>query len=820
VLRHGLATLLFSAIAASSGTTSAFVWPNKVELIERELSDRDPGLRRRAAQRLHELPGKVARRLMPKAMADPDPEVRLFAAEAARELDIQGAGDLVIGWLNDPERRVRLAAAELLRESPSSGAIAPLGRVLSDPDPAVRSAAADALGASGLKEAGLPLLGHLDDSAPNVRRAVIAALARLRDQRAIVPLIGKIQDAQPSVRRAVSRALGQLGDARATSALVLALRDSDESVRVAALEALAQLADKSAALAVVSLLREDDRPSVRAAALSALAAIPSTEGVDALMNALASDDPEAEESPVRKALSTVGDRALKRLLDCLVGQPAPALADGCALSLAETRSERAPAAIADALHRGVVRTRAALRALGRLGSPASVPVVLEYLIDPDPFVRRSAIDAAGALLDPQRPDGRAVEPIARALDRAGSDKTERAALTILLGKAGSPRAVARLMPMAEHTDDPTLRVIALDALGQLGPAGQDGALLKSLDADEPAVRLAAAIALRRSAAGASARVLLDRLDRAAEQDRAAITIALGGAFARTRDPRDLARGERLLAMSREGERDALIEALGRSTLVVDRLAAFADKSGSMADRAKVAEAFGAHPTAIGALRKLATDADTSVRANAVWALGSSGGRAELPALSVLLRDRDVAVAGNAAAALGRIAARVQASVAGPLCGALSDSRSYVRANALSALRVAKTRCAKGEESVLLSRDRSEVVRRGAAALLTTVPGASPASDRAALSRCTEEDPSGSVAAACSEAPARSAKGIEPISVFVIPSGESSPQPRVPFALVLANGLMRLGVTDRRGSVFEPAAPRGYVSLAVPAPLAK
>ena len=820
MLRHGLATLLFLAVGMGSESASAFVWPNKVELIERELGDRDPGLRRRAAQRLHELPVKVARRLMPKAMADPDPEVRLHAAEAARELDLQGAGELVIGWLNDPERRVRLAAAELLSKSPNAGAIAPLGRVLSDPDPAVRSAAADALGASGLKEAGLPLLGHLDDSVPNVRRAVIAALARLRDQRAIVPLIGKIQDTQPSVRRAVARALGQLADARATSALVLALRDSDESVRVAALEALAQLTDKSAALAVVALLREDDRPAVRAAALAALAAIPSSEGVDALMSALASDDPEADDSPVRKALSTVGDRASKRLLDCLVGQPAPALADGCALALADAGNSRAGAAIADALQRGVVRTRAALRALGRLGNPASVPVVLEYLVDPDPFVRKSAVDAAGALLDPQRPDGRAVEPIARALDRAGSDKTERAALIALLGKTGSPRAVARLMPLAEHTDDPALRIVALEALGQLGSAGQDRALLAGLDAEEPPVRLAAAIALRRSASGASARVLLDRLDRAAEQDRAAITIALAGAFERTRDPRDLARGERLLVMSREGERDALIEALGRSALGVERLLTFVEKSGNSSDRAKVAEALGAHATAVALLRKLTADSDSSVRANAVWALGTGGSAAELPVLAAALRDRDVAVAGNAAAALGRIAARTRAPVASFLCGALADTRSYVRANALSALRVAKSRCPKAEELALLSRDRSEVVRRDAAELVASVPGPSAAADRAALARCAEEDPSGSVAATCSEPPRRDTKGTEPISVFVIPNGESSPQPRVPFALVLANGLMRLGVTDRRGSVFEPTAPRGYVSLAVPAPLAK
>ena len=45
-------------------------------------------------------------------------------------------------------------------------------------------------------------------------------------------------------------------------------------------------------------------------------------------------------------------------------------------------------------------------------------------------------------------------------------------------------------------------------------------------------------------------------------------------------------------------------------------------------------------------------------------------------------------------------------------------------------------------------------------------------------------------------------------------------PRAPFALVLPDGLMRLGVTDRRGALFEQAAPRGEVMLEVPAPLAR
>jgi len=57
-------------------------------------------------------------------------------------------------------------------------------------------------------------------------------------------------------------------------------------------------------------------------------------------------------------------------------------------------------------------------------------------------------------------------------------------------------------------------------------------------------------------------------------------------------------------------------------------------------------------------------------------------------------------------------------------------------------------------------------------------------------------------------------------VYVVPSGESSPAERVPFALVRGDGLVRFGLSDRRGEVFEHDAPRGFVALDVPAPLAE
>jgi HEAT repeat protein len=813
----------FLALALCVGGQSAraFIWPNTVERIERQLQAADPASRREAATRLVELPPPVARRLVPPALRDPDADVRLAAVEAAVRLRLKSETDQVVAWLSATDRRLRLAAAGFLRAMPSTRAISGLGRVLGDPDPQVRIAAAEALGASGSREAAMPLLAHLDDSMPDVQRAVIAALGRLGDRSAVVPLIGKVQHPRSTVRLSVAQALGRLGDPRAASALVLALRDDDDDVRVAALEALGGLRSNAATLAIISVLRAGAAGEVRVAALEALARIGSAEGLDALLDALGGEEPNGGTSDVRDALVQMGDRAIPRLLACLVGQPAPALADGCALVLGALEAKQAPAAVTEALRRGVIRPPAALRALAAVGNPQSLPTALEYLADPEPQVRRAAIDAAAELLDPTRPDGRAVDPIRRALDMARGSRAEQVALISLLGRTGSPRAAMLLIPIAREADSAALRIAAIEALGMVGPAGQDSALLQALEAEQAGVRLAAAVALRRCATGATARVLLDRLEFAAEQDRAATAIALAGALSRSRSRESLTRALRLMLTSRGAERDALIEAIGQvpGAEATRRLAAHAAGAASLADRAKVAEALAAHPEATSALLRLATDVDGSVRANAVWSLGAVATASQVARVAAALRDRDVAVAGNAAAALGRIGARSRASVRPQLCEALQDPRAYVRANALLGLAVAGERCHAGLARDLLRNDPAPIVRRAAARLLKLVPDSSTDEDGAALRACSEEEPHGSVAAVCDGDPPEVPNGTEPVLVYVVPLGATSPIARAPFALVRADGLMRLGITDRRGMLLEHDAPRGEIWLEVPAPLA-
>ena len=742
---------LIGLLLVASVPARAALWPSSALRVEKDLHSQDVEVRRRAAQALRDLPSSSAARLASAALDDGDVDVRLDALDACLSARLPGLGDRLVPWLSDGERRLRLAAAEALSDSPSLRAVPALGRALGDADPGVRSAAALALGKSGAAEAALALLGHLDDSSPEVRRDVALSLGDLGDARAVVPLIGKIQDARPLVRAAVAEALAQLGDARAVSALVLSLHDADESVRVAALGALARIAEPSAVPSIAALLPSGS-DAVHAAALDALSRIPSAAATKALIDELHGDRPGGTRSEAARALGRSGSLALPALTACLNTESDPDRLGGCALAIGEGHDAQGATTIQAALRRGVLPALPALLALSELRAPESLPAVLEYLADPDGLVRRAARLASKALLDPRRPDGRAVEPLAHALFAARDDRAELTELLDLLGQTGSPRAALVLLPYASDGDDVVARAHAVSALGFLGDAGQAPTLLHALD-DEASgsVRLAAALALGRLTLTGRALPLLERLAHANETERPLLALALSGTLAHERDPAVSEKLANLLQRAQGAERDTLIELFGRlpTPAATERLSQFALRPAATADRAKFAEALAGQPAERARLAPLLRDPSASVRANAAWSLGEVGQVADRGALEVALSDSDVKVAGNALQALARIALRAHASIAVQACSRLGDARPMMRGLALRALRLTGERCEHAEDSAALARDRSEFVRQSAAALLRDVPQSK--LDALALIRARDRDPSGAVAAEC-EAP--------------------------------------------------------------------
>jgi HEAT repeat protein len=847
----GAGVLSLGLLAPSA---SATVWPSSHERVADALDSGDLTERRRAASRLSTLPPALAKTLAVRAIRDGDPEVRIYGARAAAALGVDKAGDEVIGWLQNRDARLRLAACELIEASPTPQSIQALARVLGDAKASVRKAAATAMGGSGLADAVGPLLGHLDDGSGAVRFEVVRALGRIGDKRAVVPLVSKLQDQRTEVRREAARALGRLGDERASATLMLALQDKEVAVRVQALDALGRLGVRDATTAIAALLENQSasgqagRGPVRDAALRALGRIGDSQGIRLLVRALESEGPTVDQSrpsPVREALALAGEPAVEALLATLEASPSRRLASAAVLALAELNATRARGAIVRAARRGVVELDAGLRALGALGDSAALPFVLEHVDDVDAQVRHTVVTVAARLLDPKNPDGRAVDVVRERARDLTAPLGERMALVRLLGRTGSPAARDLLLSLAKSK--PTaLRIEVMSALGELGVEGRevDAVLLEALTDPSPRLRMTAAGALGLVGRDAAASELLHRLDVSAEQDRAAIGMALSAVLGRSTQPAIVDRVTKALASATGPSRDALIEGLGRmGQPAAVTLLGEIGKSPNPDDRRKVAEALGSSSRSSSSASSSGTgasaaeralvasvgDADPTVRANAAWSLGKVGGAASVTALVQLVGDLDVAVAGNASVALGRVAARgtTAPSIGPALCKASEDFRSYVRAGALVALRgLPAATCPAASVRRLLHRDRSWRARAAAADLLWRVSSDANVSEQErqlasrALWRCAVEDRDASVAERCDERPRPTAPERDDVLVFVVSDGKTEPTARAPFALVLADGSMRLGVADRRGAAFEAGAPAGTLELAVPAALAQ
>jgi HEAT repeat protein len=806
-----------------SGRSSAFEWPDVAARVERDLSAPDAATRRVAARDLRTLGRARGVPLTMAALGDADDDVRIFAAEAAIRLRASEATDIVVGWLNAPSPRLRREACAVTRALPDPRAVPALARTLGDSDPEVRLAAADALGHQRSADAVAPLLGRLDDSTPAVRIALVAALARLGDPRAVVPLVGKIEDSSADVRQTVARALGDLGDVRASSALVLALRDPSADVQREALVALGRLRATDAIDAIAPFVSERSS-ALRVSALEALGRMATADAVRVLIGALGVGDdasPAQERSAVRDALVNVGDavvaplRAL--LLPVQAAPPSAASASSAAWVLGALRAHSEAAAIVIALRRGVLPAAAALHALAGAGTSAEMPVVLEFLADASPTVRSEAIEATLALLDPASPDGRAVEPLAAALRDPRPSPEQRARLVEALGRTGAARAGALLVQIVNGHDG-RIRLSAIDALGDLGAGGADAALVEALASPDADVRLHAAIALSETGGATARDALVARLDGGRELDRPTLLTALGGVLARAPTDAAVAKLSSLLAVAAGPEWDADLEALGRAHLAsVGRTLADAARSEEPSDRSTAASLCAAQndgpgePAALATVRSLLrSDADGRVRAQAAWALGTLGDARDLPRLEATARAPDPVAAANATAAFARIAGRSHIpGSAGVLCALATDTRAWVRANALAGLALAGARCPGGTlERTALAEDSSEQVRAAAARAVSLEPRAE---DLVALDRCAHSDVSGLVAARCRTRPLPPSR-THAVLVFVVPDRGDLPGPGAPYALLLADGLLRAGTADRRGAVFDPVTPEGFVTL--------
>ncbi len=793
-----LAVLLVSAQRAD-----ALIWPSRIDRTAEILAHGRPEAKRIAVARLGDVRTEAGERLVRLALADQDPMTRLVAARIAERwrLDVS---EMVIAWLDGSEPMLHGAAVRLLTVNPMA-AIPGLGRALSDSDPELRRLAARALGRQPASEAASVLLGNLDDPEPSVRVAVVEALSRLEDPRAGLALAARYGDSDARVRHALVGALDRLGDAGQVGVLGLALRDRDPGVRARAALAVGRWGDESSVVELASLLTAGEPPAVVEGAAVALARRGNAAAVRVLFQGLQRVDAPKAVVAVMGQLR-VGDSSPRdELLECL-RDPRSSHVERC---LPVVGAIAVPlSALTRCLSDPGIFPPLVLDAIGRTPSEGAVPIVLTYLSHPDPNLREAAYRSLASLLEQGTQGGLAVDPLLERLVSLSPDDPDRVPILRLLGLTGSPRAIG-VLSVEAAVRPPTMAALA--AVESLGRLGQGGLLLRALDSADGRMRAAAALALFRIQDPLTAGPLLERLERRGSQRHNDVLFALSGALVEVQNPSVLQRAVAWLRRAPGPHREALLVGMARNANK-EALEALGDWPVWMSglDRAKLAEALGGGDRSEALLLLLARDARVEVRANTAWSLGRLGDKSSIVVLRRLAGDPSIAVAANALIALGRVAARTGYSARSELCQRLTDRAVVLRGAALMGLRVAGYRCPDGRERQLLVDDPSAPVRQAAAWLIAG--DRQEKADQVVLDACRAEETNPLVAKACAPWTPRLKQKVEPVSIQVTGYGATLPQPRLDYALLRADGTVRLGWADRQGSIFEPEAPAGNLSL--------
>jgi cellulose synthase operon protein C len=816
-----------------------FEWEGRLGRLQRELQEANPARRREVVRLLASYPAHAVREPLLASLSDPDAGVRAEAAEAVGRVRLDEAVPVLLDWLGDADADVRTGAAIALGRIGTARAVAPLVRLLGDTRPEVRKASVSALESIGGPEVTVPLLGRLDDPDPAVRVAAAEALGRLGDSQAAVPLVGRLRDDAPEVRRALYTALGQLETARAIPGLLPGLEDPVAEVRLAAIGALGQARAVEAVPLLAPLVHDADHRMARGA-LSALGAIGSDAAVDAIVAGLTRSDTRETATSVlvhlaRSAPPAEGEpspdavRRLARALDRTTSDVhATALAEALLRIAPVVPTEAAAAALLRAQSSGRGNRRTVLRALGATGSPQALVPLLELLGSEDGQVLAGAVEALEGLFEKLPPDGRAADPLLTALGRTPAAALPR--LVRLLGHVRAARAVPALTDLLGHRHA-AVRLAAVEALGGIGDAAAAPALLPLLDDLDGQTRFEAAQALARTASVATANALLDRATGRAPKDRHATLVALGGALVRLRAQGALTPDTAQRVRMRLAP---LLDSPDRplAARAIDTLAEWGDpanaallvrrsRSGPRALRRHALRSLGAVDSEVARAelrRVLGAPADASLAAAAAGALGEHGTAVDAPLLHEHARKGGWPVASAASFGLARLLRRgVEADVPVPaLCALAGDTRDpYVRANVAVALSIMNGRCDGGPDpEAWLGPRHAPVVRAAAAHWLASQAraGHAPRAPRV-LAQCAAEDPSPSVAGACSETALPSLGSRADVYAYA-PDSSTLWTDRV-VALHFADGTVWVAHTDLNGRLWLDGSAEGPLLLEDP-----
>ncbi|MCA9456199.1 MAG: HEAT repeat domain-containing protein [Nitrospiraceae bacterium] len=349
-----------------------------------------------------------------------------------------------ISALDDEDWGVREDAAVALGRLGDPRGVQPLIRTLRDSDRAVREAATAALKALG--EPAILSLGFcLQDLNPQVQESAACILADIANEQVLDPLLSAALSPNWIVRMSAAKGLSRIQNSLAIDTLILLLQDKVPAVREEAGRAIQAIGNTSIPKLLEKL--KDQNWKIRLRAVEALTLLKPLEAVGHLMILVLEDSDTAVRQDAVRALGQIGDpRAIPLLLSSLA---------------LETPSLKLPS----------------IEALGQLRSTEAIPMLIalvnslpkeayedrmegctdpQYKKDLPPL--EAAIRALGKIRDPQ-----AVPALIQAL-QSTLLRTEAAEALTQFGQT----AVNPLLKLLKTTKNDNLRRHVLESLSHLG----------------------------------------------------------------------------------------------------------------------------------------------------------------------------------------------------------------------------------------------------------------------------------------------------------------------------------------------------------------
>jgi HEAT repeat protein len=305
---------------------------------------------------------------------------------------------------------------------------------------------------------------------------VIGSIGVRRDAKAVSSLSKHLDSPDPEVVQAAARALGAIGNSAAAKALQKAWPKAAEANQLALAEGLFRCADKSgsdrSALAIYEALRQSGLAQVRSGATANAILRQGNKNLVLLQDSLRNQD-EAVFSGALKATAGLPGTAVTRALEQSLSQAPKARLAAIIQALGARQDPEALTTLSNLARDQFSPLRIpAIEAIAQIGSPRSVPVLVQIQDAPDAAGAQAAKAALAAI--PGREADKAVYDML-----SGANTQTRITGLELVARRRMTSAMPQLLKLSKE-GDPRLRVAATRQIGEMGGPGEIPALLDVL----------------------------------------------------------------------------------------------------------------------------------------------------------------------------------------------------------------------------------------------------------------------------------------------------------------------------------------------------